>query len=185
MSVYGINVGHVSPDTLPRPKSHDGRSKLEAEKLISEMRDENFRVALMRPPMVYGRGCRGNYCSLSSIAKRLPLFPRVKNRRSMIYIDNLCELIRLLSESGEDGLFFPQNAEYVNTTEMAELICRSCGKKLRTTSLLNWAVAAGKPFAPALKKAFGSLTYDKSMSRYRENYNIVGFDESISSAEAR
>lgn len=94
MAVYGKNSGVVTKDSPLAPKTNYGRSKLEAENLLQQLEDGQFKVCIIRPPMVYGPGCKGNFQTLIKLARRLPVFPRVDNRRSMIYIDNLCEFIK-------------------------------------------------------------------------------------------
>ncbi len=137
MSVYGVDNGVINKNTPLNPKSNYGKSKLQAEKLIKPLCDDNFKVAILRPPMVYGKGCKGNYPKLAKLAVKIPVFPYVDNRRSMIYIDNLCEFVRLLIDNGSRGLFFPQNDEYVNTSEMVKLIAEVHGKKIILTKLFN------------------------------------------------
>src|SRR5699024_10788005 len=61
MSVYGIEEGVITEDTPLIPKTHYGISKKEAEESIASLEDENFKVAILRPPMIYGKGCPGNY----------------------------------------------------------------------------------------------------------------------------
>lgn len=61
MSVYGVDNGVINKNTPLNPKSNYGKSKLQAEKLIKPLCDDNFKVAILRPPMVYGKGCKGNY----------------------------------------------------------------------------------------------------------------------------
>ncbi|WP_326929628.1 NAD-dependent epimerase/dehydratase family protein [Bacillus sp. m3-13] len=88
MSVYGIESGLIDKHTPPRPISNYGKSKLEAEYLIEDLADDNFKVIILRPPMIYGKGCNGNYPKLVNLAKKSPFFLDIKNKRSMIYIDN-------------------------------------------------------------------------------------------------
>ena len=87
MSVYGMTQGHITADTPPAPNTFYGKSKWAAEQQLGALADERFRVAVLRPPMIYGKGCRGNYPRLAALARRLPVFPRVRNRRSMLYIE--------------------------------------------------------------------------------------------------
>ena len=185
MSVYGLTTGHISLETSPNPQSNYGISKLYAEQGILELSSDSFKVAIIRPPMVYGKQCRGNYNSLSQLALRLPIFPKVNNCRSMIYIENLCEFVRLLINRCDSGIFFPQNKSYVNTTKMVEIICKVNAKKMHTTKMMNWAIWIGKKFFPVFNKVFGSLSYDLCMSQYYENYNCIDFEESIQRAENR
>ena len=89
-------------------------------------------MVILRPPMIYGKGSKGNYPLLAKLALKLPFFPRVQNERSMLYIENLCEFVRLMVENEESGTFFPQNSEYSNTSELVEMIAAACrGQKHR------------------------------------------------------
>ena len=128
MGVYGKETGFINESTKPNPKTPYAHSKLEAESLLSELADDTFKVATLRPPIVYGKDCRGNYPRLAGMALKLSLFPKVKNERSMIFIDNLSEFVRLVMDKELSGLFFPQNKEYVNTTELVQLIAKVHGK---------------------------------------------------------
>lgn len=190
--VYGDSapVGqckHITPDTKPQPANFYGDSKWQAELQLAPLEDDTLRVAILRPPFVYGAGSKGNYPILSKLARKLPVFPTIKNERSMLYIENLCEFIRLLVESEEGGLFFPQNKEYSTTPEMVSAIAESSGKKIYLWSLLNPFVriaskCPGK-IGKLVNKAFGSLTYDMSMSDTMGDYRIYDLKESISRTE--
>lgn len=179
MSVYGIVTGRITADTEPKPKSNYGKSKLEAELKISELNDDSFKVCVLRPPMIYGKGCRGNYQTLRKLAIKLKVFPYVKNERSMLFIDNLCEFVRLMIDNVESGSFFPQNAEYVNTSEMVKEIAEANGKKIRLMRGTAWAVKLFSLISTKAKKAFGTLTYDKDMSVYKQSYNTVSSSDSV------
>ena len=122
MSVYGLTVGHIGPETPTAPTTAYGRSKLEAEQDIAALADGQFHVAVLRPPMIYGRGCRGNYPKLAALARKTPVFPCVANERSMLYIDTLCRFMARLLESGAGGLYFPQNAAYVRTDALVAAV---------------------------------------------------------------
>lgn len=183
MSVYSAESGNVDADTPLAPVGNYGRSKLEAEQGLLPLESENFKIAFIRPPMIYGKGCRGNYPLLVKIALKLPVFPDVDNKRSMLYIDNLCEFIRLVIDREERGVFFPQNSEYVNTTYMAEQICMAHGKRFRKTKIFNWTFSIVSLVTGKIKKAFGTLTYDMSMSEYDVDYNVVSFEDSIKNTE--
>lgn len=179
MSVYGMVVGKIDKDTMPNPNTNYGKSKLEAEKGLLVLENDSFKVAILRPPMIYGKGCKGNYRTLAKLSLKLPIFPKVKNQRSMLYIDNLSCFVKLLVDRQSRGLFFPQNKEYVNTSEMATFICQAKGKKIHLTRLLNWTFPILSLGTSAIKKAFGSLIYDMSLSEDREEYSLCTFEESI------
>lgn len=159
MSVYGLEEGVITPETEPHPQSSYGKSKLEAEKRLQDMADRAFSVAILRPPMVYGTGCRGNYQVLVKLAKVLPICPDYRNQRSMVSIENLCAWIKRVIDSGSDGIFCPQDPEYVCTCQMIRQIAESGGKHLPMTKLLNFGPALLRRFTVRGKKAFGSLVY--------------------------
>lgn len=180
MSVYGMLTGHISGDTVPKPNTNYGKSKLQAENAIKPLGDENFKVCVLRPPMIYGKDCKGNYQSLRRFALKLKVFPYVKNERSMLYIENLCEFIRLMILNEESGLFFPQNAEYTNTSEMVKMIAAAHGRKLHLIHGFGWALKFMGLFMKKIRKAFGSLTYDRSLSSVYENeYAVISVKDSI------
>ncbi|MBR5858876.1 MAG: NAD-dependent epimerase/dehydratase family protein, partial [Clostridia bacterium] len=83
MSVYGVETGVITKETEPNPKSNYGKSKLQAEQGISSLASDDFKVCILRPPMVYGRGCKGNFQTVVKIVKKSPVFPNVKNKRSI------------------------------------------------------------------------------------------------------
>lgn len=164
MSVYGLTCGRITEHTRPAPNTCYGVSKWKAEQELSALADDSFHVAVLRPPMIYGRGCRGNYPRLSALAKSLPLFPRVQNERSMLYIDTLCAFVERLVESGEGGLYFPQNREYVSTCDMVREIAACHGRRVRLAPGLAAPIRALAPRVGLVGKVFGTLTYDQSMS---------------------
>jgi len=181
MSVYGIKSGIINKSTPLDPKSNYGKSKLQAEELILPLNDDSFKIAILRPPMIYGKGCKGNYPKLVKFALNTPIFPNIDNKRSMIYIDNLCELVRLLVDECSSGLFFPQNKEYIKTSLMVELIAEVHGKKIIMTKLFNLIFRFFK--IDTVNKVFGNLIYDKSMSDYKRNYQLYDLRESIYKTE--
>ncbi len=160
MSVYGVEEGIIKKDTAPDPKSNYGKSKLQAEEKLNELKDDNFKVAIMRPPMVYGDGCKGNYQMLVKFAKMMPVFPNYKNKRSMVHVDNLSAFVKELIDNKKEGLFFPQDKEYVCTCAMVKEIGAGMGKNIRLLKILNPAVSILKKFTTKGKKAFGDLIYD-------------------------
>ena len=161
MSVYGMDTGVITRETKPNPKTNYGKSKLQAEEQIVELRDESFKICVLRPPMVYGDGCKGNYQSIVKLIKKFPIFPRVSNKRSLVHIDNLVAFVKTAIDQELDGLFFPQDNEYVRTIDLAKQIAKQENKKVYFSFLLGFAVIVLRPFVGKLKKAFGNLIYEK------------------------
>ena len=188
-SVYGLDapVGKIvtiTADTPLRPKDNYGISKAKAEEGLQVLADDSFKLAILRPPMIYGKGCKGNYQTMAKLAKKLPVFPWVDNRRSMLYIENLAEFIRLLLEDEAEGIFWPQNNEYVNTSDMVNLIAHANGKGVLLVKGLTWALKLLHPVTDIADKAFGSLCYDFAISAYPKNYCVKSFEESVLETEA-
>ncbi len=164
MSVYGMVTGVITDDTNPCPANLYGETKLEAEKLINTLCDDNFTVTILRPPIVYGKGCRGNYVALSYYAKKLPFFPDFDSQRSMLYIDNLSAFIKKAIDENLCGMFCPQDDEYVCTSEMVKKIAEINGSKIKMTKIFNPLIRLLlKCRVSIVCKVFGSLTYDKSL----------------------
>ena len=101
----------------------------------------------------------------------------------MLYIGNLCEFIRLMVVNEEQGIFWPQNGEYSNTSELVRLIAAAHGKKRPLLKGFGWSLKLMSRMTGLINKAFGSLAYDMSMSEYKENYRIATLEESIKLSE--
>lgn len=187
---YSIGRGvQITKDTQPCPTNCYGASKWLAEQRLSALETEDFKVIRLRIPFVYGPGCKGNYKLLSKWAGRLPVFPSIPGNKSMIYIENLSECIRLLAENGKSGVYFPQNATYSSSAELLIQIRKLQGKKTYLWSWWNlpvriWAKLPGRG-GKLLRKIFGTFVYDKDMSVLPENYQIVDFEESIRRTERK
>ena len=178
MSVYGVDTGVITRETIPQPVSFYGKSKLAAEELIQKEADENFKVCILRPPMVYGPGCKGNFQTVVKLVKHSPLFPQLRNERSMIHIDNLCEFLKCCIDKGENGIFFPQNRAYMQTSQMARVIAGKLGRRVFFSRLAGFAVRLTIPFLSLTKKAFGTLIYrDTELHDYC--YCIRDNDDSV------
>ncbi len=173
----------ICKDTVPSPANFYGDSKLQAENGILPLQDKSFNVVVLRPPMIYGQGSKGNYPILSKFAKKLPVFPYVKNERSMLYVENLCEFVRLMVENEEHGIFHPQNGEYSNTTELVKMIANVHGKKIILVKGFGCVLKLMSHVTGLINKAFGNMSYDMRISDYKENYRIYRLKESIERTE--
>ena len=187
-SVYGLSapVGKVvtiTRDTPLKPVDNYGISKKKAEELLLPLSGDGFKIVVLRPPMIYGKGCKGNYNAMAKLAKKLPVFPDVANQRSMLYIENLAEFVRLLLEDDAEGIFCPQNNEYTNTSEMVNLIAHANGKGILLVKGFTWALKLLSHVTGMVDKAFGSLCYDFELSGYPRDYCLKTLEESILETE--
>src|SRR5699024_2301265 len=158
MSVYGMNKGTIHKYTPVKPKSNYGKSKWEAEKNIETLNNDNFKIAIIRPPMIYGKGCKGNYQRLRKIALKTPVFPDISNKRSMIFIDNLSEFIKYVTDNIGESIYFHQNIEYVNTSNLVKNIAKVHEKRILLTKLFNPLLK--KLNESVFNKVFGDLIYE-------------------------
>ena len=173
----------ITEDTPVSPENCYGDSKVQAENGIRPLNDESFKVVILRPPMIYGKGSKGNYPLLVKLALKTPIFPNVKNQRSMLYVGNLCEFVRLMVENEESGTFWPQNAEYSNTSQMVKLIANVHGKKLGLVKGFGWVLKLMSHLTGLVNKAFGSLCYEMELSAYKTDYRIKNLKDSIEETE--
>lgn len=194
MIVYGESgkIGTpkmITSETPLSPANFYGDSKVKAEERLRKLETDKFKVVILRPPMIYGKGSKGNYRLLAKIAGKSPVFPKENNERSMLYIGNLCKFISLMILNEERGIFFPQNAEYVKTCDMVRAIADERGKKIYLTGIFHpILLLMGKVngrLGGLVNKAFGNLTYEKRMSEYKEEYRLYDFRESVHLTESR
>ena len=184
--VYGDSSNSRKPvritaDTKPAPSNFYGDSKWQAEKKLQGLfvweKSAGTRLAILRLPMIYGPGCKGNYKTLVKMAQKLPLFPTYHNERSVLQIDHLCEYLRTLAESAEGGLFWPQEDAYRSTPDMVFELAQASGRHIFHAGWLNPFVRMafylpGKPGKLA-RKAFGTLTIARNAGRKEKKEPLV------------
>jgi len=188
MIVYGASskIGEtkvITRDTIPQPINFYGNSKLQAEEGILPLQSDKFNVAVIRPPMIYGKDSKGNYPLLAKFAKITPVFPDIENKRSMLHIDNLAEFIRLMIVSDEKGIFFPQNREYVKTSDMVKTIAEVNGKNIKLVKIFNPIIFLVSKKIGLINKVFGDLNYEMSLSDLKYDYRPNDLKQSIISTE--
>lgn len=173
----------ITKETKPTPANFYGDSKLQADLKLQTLDSDIFKVCIIRAPMIYGKGSKGNYQLLLKIARKLPVFPNIINERSVLYIENLCIYVKEYIDHQLSGIQFPQNNEYISTSEMVKAIACANNKTIHVISLLNIFVylaskIPGKP-RKMIDKAFGNLVYEKTMV----NEKLISTDESIRKTE--
>ncbi len=183
-SVYGDGapIGKervITKETQISPTNFYGDSKAKAEKGLRKLEDNDFKVVILRPPMIYGKGCKGNYLMLAKLAKKMPVFPKIKNSRSMCYIGNLVEFVKLMIENEERGIFWPCNSEISNTGELVKMIASVYGKKTLLIPGCSLVLKLLSCVSSSVNKAFGNFCYAPELSAYKTNYRKYGLEESI------
>ncbi|HEY8803597.1 MAG TPA: NAD-dependent epimerase/dehydratase family protein [Clostridium sp.] len=166
MAVYGEN-GNIDENvvlagtTKTNPKTYYGQSKLLAEIELNKLDDDKFKVVILRPPMIYGPNCPGNYSRLEKLANIVPIFPMIDNHRSMLHIDKLSEYVKGYIDNEREGLFLPQDDQYVNTSLLVQKIAKDNGKKIYLSKALGLIVKLIGKRVSMVNKIFGNLVYEK------------------------
>ncbi|MBU5250749.1 NAD-dependent epimerase/dehydratase family protein [Lysinibacillus capsici] len=186
MAVYGNVRGAITKDTKTYPVTYYGKSKLAAEEILLEMQDRNFKVAIVRPPMVYGPSCPGNYVLLSKLSSKIPIFPQIVNKRSMLFIDNLSEFIFQLIKYEESGIFHPQDSQYITTSVMVKKIAKANNKYIYFSKLAGKILNMFMGNKAIYQKVFGDLYYTEELSDYRDNsYQRYNLEQAIAITEKK
>ncbi len=189
MAVYGERDSLeqkvvITGDTKEEPESDYGKSKLEGENKLKALESDTFKVAILRPPMVYGKDCPGNYDRLRKLSLHWGLYPNIRNQRSMIYVENLLAALKGIIEYNKQGYFFPQDVEYVETLDMIKEIRRVYQKKTVVINLVKPVMRLLGKKSSVIKKVFGNLCYEQSLSKLSDiDYQKVSMKEGIRKIE--
>ena len=174
-------------ETEPDPNDFYGDSKLQAEKGLVNLNDNvnSMKVVILRPPMIYGPGNKGNLPRLAWLATKTPVFPAWHNKRSMLHVYNLAEFVKQIILREMEGTFFPQNAEYADTVEIVRQFAKEHGHKIWISRLFNPFVWLGSFFLPAIPKMFADSYYVQEMSQYDFDYQVISFEVSLKGLDVR
>lgn len=177
-TIFGMESGSISKETPLNPKSNYGKSKAYAEKLLVSLKSTNYKIVILRPLMVYGKGCKGNFQSVIKIVKCSPVFPRVHNKRSLIHIDNLCSFVKMSVDKELSGIYFPKNEEDVDIYEIVTELANSMGKHIYMSSILGLFIYLFRDFFSITRKAFSDLTYIDT-DEFDFSYCVVSNEDSL------
>ncbi len=172
----------ITSETIPSEPTVYGKSKMMAERGLQDLVDNKFQVAILRPPLIYSEYARDNFPRLVNFAKKMPIFPKMDNKQSMIYVDNLCELVHLIIENNKGGVYFPQQECYIVTSKIVADIAKAVGNRMWQTRIFNpiLRLLSKAPKLGFIHKAFGSIAYDMELSNHFDGkYRVVSYDESI------
>lgn len=178
-NVYGMTgeVGEdvfITPETPIQPRTAYGISKMYAERALNDMSSPQFKVAHIRPPMIYGPHAPGNFNKLEKVAKYLPIVPDIQNQRSAIYIGHLSRFLSVLIDKGDGGIYHPQDGFDLNTTRVIQTIRHILGKHTMTIPIpslcLKWLNHIG-----IARKLYGNLKYDDTLDHHSISYRQDDF----------
>lgn len=160
-----------------------GESKWEAEKILREMETNKFIVSVIRPPMVYGKGVKGNMESLIKLVKRVPILPfnYTNNRRSFGNIDNLLYLTSLVIAKEREGIFLPLDERPLSLKEMIEGIEEGLKIKRIKVPMIQpffWILTKIKP--NIMVRLYGSLQFENRETKEKLEYiPLINYEKGI------
>ena len=170
----------ITKETIPTSPTIYGKSKMIAENGLHNLEDIKFQVAIIRPPLIYSENARDNFPKLVFFAKTMPLFPDLKNQQSMLYVDNLCELVHLIIDNNQGGTYYPQQEAYIETSKIVGDIAKAVGNHMWQTKIFYPFLRLFSKNIVIIQKAFGCITYDMNISNHFEGkYRVVSYEESI------
>lgn len=160
-------------DTVCKPKCSYGKTKLQAERgLLAISQSTGMEVVIIRPALVYGEGAKGNFLSLMNLVNKgvpLPFSMITNNRRSMVSLNNLVDLIKICIDhpNAAGHVFIASDGEDISTNELVKKMSKSFGKHDRQWPVPLWlfrilARVANKE--DVLWRLIGSLQVDNSLA---------------------
>lgn len=179
VKVYGFdgelnNHNFILTENSPcNPNDPYGASKYEAEKILNSLQDENFKVAMVRPPMVYGEGVKGNMLSLMKLINILPIIPfdYDNNRRSVISTENLLYMTHLIIKNEADGVYLGTEGNPVSIKEIAESIEKGLGKKKINVKFPSFIFKLLYKIKPNIMvRLYGTLAFEQ-----QDNYEKIKY----------
>lgn len=121
----------LTKESKVNPKTPYAQSKWKAEKILENSKSNNFKISILRPPMVYGENCPGNMKRLEKLVRVLPILPfgNDENKRTLVHIDKLLEITKEVIDKEISGIIIPKNDEEMSIREIVEEIIKKEDKK--------------------------------------------------------
>ncbi|WP_418179076.1 NAD-dependent epimerase/dehydratase family protein [Aliarcobacter lanthieri] len=172
VKVYGEETNSkYTENSICNPEDGYGKSKLKAELELKKLEDENFKVSIIRTPIVYGYGVKANIKNLVNLVNKVLILPfkNMNNKRSMVYIGNLCHLVDEIITQEKQGIFLASDDEPLSTSRLIELIARNLGKKIYLVKIPFFDNLL-KILKPSFhKRLYGSLEVDNTITKEKLN----------------
>lgn len=174
VKVYGEENDSAYTETSPCfPQDDYGKSKLQAERELQKLQDENFIVSIIRTPIVYGYGVKANIKNLINLVQKVPIIPlgSIHNQRSIVYIGNLCHLIDTLIEKQPNGIFLASDDEPLSTTELVQKIAQANKRKRYLVKLPFFAFLLKKLKPSLYQRLYGNLIVNNTQTKKQLNFH--------------
>lgn len=182
IAVYGKNQGFIKRDDTYNPLTKYGRTKLEAELLLNNMQNTNFTISIIRPSIVNGYKAPGNLIKLIHLIQKVPVLPfgKIKNKRSMVYVGNLCHLIDEIILQKKAGAFLSSDEDSISTSDLIKEISSHLDKNTYLIKILFFENIL-KILKPSIhQRLYKSLEVDTSDTNKDLNFkNLYTIKEGI------
>ena len=183
VKVYGEETdSKYSENSICNPEDDYGKSKLKAELELQKLEDQDFKVSIIRTPIVYGYGVKANIKSLINLVNKVPLLPfgKIENKRSMVYIGNLCHLVDEIIIQKKSGIFLACDDEPLSTSKLIDLIAKNLAKKTYLIKI-PFFESLLKILKPSFhKRLYGSLEIDNTITKEKLNLkNPYSVEDSV------
>ena len=168
VKVYGEETDIAyREDSLCKPEDEYGRSKLKAEIELQKLEDSIFKVSIIRTPIVYGYGVKANIKNLINLVEKVSILPfgGIENRRSMVYIGNLCNLIDVVIDKKISGIFLASDDKAISTTRLIELIAKELNRKIYLVKVPFFETLLKVVKPDFHKRLYGSLEVDNNKTK--------------------
>ncbi len=183
VKVYGEESNTPYTETTKcEPQDDYGLSKLAAENKLKDMEDTNFTISILRTPIVYGYGVKANIANLINLVNKVPILPfsNIQNRRSMVYIGNLCHLLDTIIRQQSSGIFLAADDQALSTSKFISMISKASNKNnyLIKIPFFESLLKLAKPSFH--KRLYESLEINNQASKTKLNFkNIYTTEEGI------
>jgi UDP-glucose 4-epimerase len=183
VKVYGEESDTPYTETTKcEPQDDYGLSKLAAENKLKDMEDTNFTISILRTPIVYGYGVKANIENLINLVNKVPILPfsNIQNRRSMVYIGNLCHLLDTIIRQQSSGIFLAADDQALSTSKFISMISKASNKNcyLIQIPFFESLLKLAKPSFH--KRLYESLEINNQASKTKLNFkNIYTTKEGI------
>ena len=172
VKVYREETSNVYTETtICNPEDEYGKSKLKAELELSKLEDENFKVSILRTPIIYGYGVKANIKNLVNLVNKIPVLPfgKIENKRSMVYIGNLCHLVDEVITQQKSEIFLASDDQPLSTSRLIELMAKNLDKKVYLVKIPFFESLLKLVKPSFYKRLYGSLEIDNSITKEKLN----------------
>ena len=152
----------ITLKTPLNPLTPYAKSKYDAEDILNELKSENFKISILRPPMVYGKDCPGNMKKLEKLVDIVPILPLGNdgNKRTIVHVDKLLDETNKIIHSENEGIFIPRDDKDMSIKDILEYVFKEKNKKKILIKLPKLGVKLLHKIKPRIVESlYGSLLF--------------------------